>query len=423
MTIISYNTQTPGYQGVAPRIVQMVSTDNLATITAAGYMNKQGQVLEGIGLLPTDELHVLYSYIASTNSGTLVILTPTIASNGTITLVEYVSAGDVLLPVVAGDFATFNGTTGQIKDAGYLPSNAAKTNVVMANGATIVNHIGTFTDVNGTLGEDAATAINGGNIQAGLSGTAGALVSFPAAATNGSLKLAAAANSGGDFSTTISNAASVGQNQTITINDLGTATGKFITSANSAGLQTITSALTVSNTFIGNSVNALQGVLSAGVATGGVVGKVQLFPTTTTTGSLTWQATPNSGNTATIFTTAAYGQASTITYPDPGGTTANGVLAPAALVSGNLVKASGTAGLIVDQGVSMKVVKQAAVAGGAAAQTVTDAACATTSAVIACWNDTSNACSIQKVAAGNGSFVVTSSADPGASHLSYVIYN
>ena len=205
MSIVSYNVLTPGLVGVTPRRVQIVATDNLATVTAAGYLNRQGQVLEGLSLSPTDVIDMIYSYVASTNSGTYEVFLPSIASNGVITLNLWANAGDVLLPVTSGDFAVFNGTSGQIKDAGYLPSNAAKTNVVMANGATIANHIATYTDTAGTVGEDAATAINGGNIQAGLSGTAGKLTSFPSTATTGSLSLLAVANAG-NFANAISNA-------------------------------------------------------------------------------------------------------------------------------------------------------------------------------------------------------------------------
>jgi hypothetical protein len=100
--------------------------------------------------------------------------------------------------------------------------------------------------------------------------------------------------------------------------------------------------------------------------------------------------------------------------------TVNAVTHSGALVAGNLVKAS-AAGVIVDQGFAMKSVAKAAVAGGAAAQTVTDAFCTSGSMVTASWNDTTNAVNIQTVAAGNGSFVVTSSGDPGASHLNYII--
>jgi hypothetical protein len=98
------------------------------------------------------------------------------------------------------------------------------------------------------------------------------------------------------------------------------------------------------------------------------------------------------------------------------------VMSPGSLTSGNLVKLADANGTIADQGVAMKSVAQAAVAGGAAAQTVTDAFCTSAANVICTWNDTTNAVSIQKVVAGNGSFVVTSSGDPGASHLNYVIF-
>lgn len=423
MAILSIIMDLPGEIGMVPRRGKMVTTDSLATITTAGYLNSftlQGQVIE-----PTDILDVVYLYNAQTNTGTYDQFVITM-SNGIITMVPDVSAGNVLLPVVSGDFATFNGTLGQIKDSGYLPSNAAKTTVVMATGAVTANHIATYTDTAGTVGQDAATAINAGNIQAGLSGTAGTVGSFPSAATSGELILAAVTNSSGNFNTTISNAAAVGQSQVISVPDSGATTANFIISK-SGGAQHITAgnlqvdagsfisglsaggfngtiqlfptttangslnltaanaganfASTISNGTMGQatvytlpdpgaaaanfivSKNAatqhittgnLQidaGSLISGLSTGGFVGAVQLFPTTTTTGSLTWQATPNTGNTATVFTTAAYGQASTITYPDPAVAAARGVLAPNALVSGNLISASGTAGLIQDAGI------------------------------------------------------------------------
>ena len=51
-------------------------------------------------------------------------------------------------------------------------------------------------------------------------------------------------------------------------------------------------------------------------------------------------------------TNASHGQATTLTIPDAGAATANAVVAPAALVSGNLVSASGTAGLVQDSTIS-----------------------------------------------------------------------
>lgn len=97
-------------------------------------------------------------------------------------------------------------------------------------------------------------------------------------------------------------------------------------------------------------------------------------------------------------------------------------MSPGSMTTGHLLKTSDANGTLADQGVQMKSVAQAAVAGGAAAQTVTDAFCTTGSCVVASWNDTTNPVEIETVAAGNGSFVVTSTADPGASHLNYVIF-
>lgn len=265
MGIVQAPQVLPGQVGVAGAMKYMVTTDNLSTITTAGYLNNID--LAVFPIAATDVLGVTYSYVASSNSGTFAIFTVTI-SNGVITLVEWSNPGNVLLPVVAGDIAVFNGTSGQIAD-----TSISSTNPVFL-----------------------------GNVQAGASGTAGKVSSYPATAANGSLVLAGVA-AGGNFTTTISNG-TMGQSTVYSMGDIGAATGGIPVS------------------------------------------------------------------------TAPF---------------------------------------------RMKQVAQAAVAGGAAAQTVTDAFCTSAACVVATWNDTTNAVSIQKVVAGNGSFVVTSSGDPGASHINYII--
>jgi len=114
-----------------------------------------------------------------------------------------------------------SGTAGLIADSGI-----AATSVPTFTSPTIANHIAVFTNTTGNLGEDAATAINGGNIQAGLSGTAGTVVSFPATAANGSLRLVAT-NAGGAFNTTISNSA-MAQSTVYSIPDVTAATGQIL---------------------------------------------------------------------------------------------------------------------------------------------------------------------------------------------------
>lgn len=74
-----------GEVGILPGTVKMVSTDNLATITAAGYLNGTGNQLSAVSLAPTDLIECIYSYDNITGSCSYAALKPTI-SNGVITL-------------------------------------------------------------------------------------------------------------------------------------------------------------------------------------------------------------------------------------------------------------------------------------------------------------------------------------------------
>ncbi len=241
MSIVSFNVQTPMLQGIAPRTVQLVSTDSLATITTAGYMNKQGQVLQGENLSPTDIINTIYSYNVATNSGSFAILTPSIASNGTITLIEWANPGNVLLPVVSGDFASFSGTTGEIADLGYLPSNAAKTVVSMVGSAVVANHMALFQDTTGTIDDTAATALNNGPIQSGASGILGGFIAFPTTASKGSFKFVAVDNSA-NHAMQVSNATTVNQDTVVSVPDPGAATANFLLDTGTGTSITVTTA-------------------------------------------------------------------------------------------------------------------------------------------------------------------------------------
>lgn len=301
MSLLNIVRVSVGEVGVRPGSVKMITTDGISAITTAGYLNGVGNQLPTVDLAPSDVIECLYSYNSITDSGILGFFQPSI-SNGVITLNLWENPGNVLLPVVSGDFAVFNGTTGQIKDAGYSASDPLKTKVVMATAATIVGYLAHFTDIAGTIGNTAGAVINPGSIAAGLSGTAGTLASFPGTAANGSLILAAV-NAGGAFNTTISNGA-MAQSTVYTMGDIGASTG---------GIVVATSAI------------------------------------------------------------------------------------------------------------RMKSVAAAAAAGGAAAQSFSDAFCTSGSNVVGNWNTQANAASVLKIVPGNGSFVVTSSADAGVGTFNYII--
>jgi len=133
---------------------------------------------------------------------------------------------------------------------------------------TIPNHIATYINTTGTLSQDASTAINAGTIQAGLSGTPGAFISYPPAPNNGSLQLAAV-NAGGNFQTSIANI-SMGQSTIYTIGDIGSSTGGLVVSTSiitrirlSVALDPGTSStVTVIDPFCTNTSNVIISVVS-----------------------------------------------------------------------------------------------------------------------------------------------------------------
>jgi len=185
MSIIAIEASQTGQIGVLPSYASINTSDTEAQILATGYLNKE--VANGLQFsLPCI---AKVSTIASPGAQPQVGWYQVSRVGTDWSLVPAGSPGDVLLPTIANHIATYTGTTGELSD-------------------------------------DAATAINGGNIQAGLSGTAGFLASFPATVLRGSLRLTAVANTA-DTLVTISNA-SMGQSTVVSIPDPGAATSKFV---------------------------------------------------------------------------------------------------------------------------------------------------------------------------------------------------
>lgn len=152
MTININYADYPGQVGVSPRIVKIVTDSNLATVTSAGWINSA--VAEGFSIQPTDM--ILISYNGGTN-----FFTPAIVS-GVITLSALESLGNVLLPVVAGHLASFNGTTGQIKDSGAALSSAQPF-AVASPGSLTPGQVPLISDANGTISGSGAMLAHEGD--------------------------------------------------------------------------------------------------------------------------------------------------------------------------------------------------------------------------------------------------------------------
>ena len=341
-----------------PSIVRMTTDDAYATMTTAGYL--------------TDEA----ANIAALNSGAF----------------EW-KANDVVLASYTGDARAWFTPSSDYADLDPLADAGEVVLPVTAN------HIAAFTNTEGAIGDDPATAINGGNIQAGLSGTAGYLASFPTTAAQGSLRFTAVDNTG-DTITTVSNAA-MGQASVISIPDPGQATAEFIIS-DSAGTQNITS----------GSLQVDAGNFVAGIDAS--AGYFEAHPATTNSGTFRVQATDSSTDSIVAITNADHGQATTYSIPDVGAATGEVIVKTAALVSGNVVHASGTAGVIVDGGYNMLAATTAAYGGGGTSNAFTATGLLATDVVSCQIRAQTNTASIVSAVPTTDTLTVTFSADPGA---------
>ena len=156
----------------------------------------------------------------------------------------------------------------------------------------------------------------------------------------------------------------------------------------------ITGALTVSGAITSTAGNITSG-------SSGDAGTFIAFPATAANGTMIIAAGNAGGAFNTTITSGTIGQSTVYTVPDIGAATGGVVVSTAA--------------------VRMKSVAGAAAAGGAAAQSFTDAFCTSGSNVVGNWNTQANAVSVLKIVPGNGSFVVTSSGDAGVGTFNYII--
>lgn len=340
MPILSIKTTEIGESGVLPAQVRILTTDTEAAVLTAGYLNHAVQNGFSFPLPCLAEISTKASSTADYQVGWYQITH--VGSNWSVVVAG--NPGDVVLPTVANQ-------------------------LVHATNAT------------GTLSTDAASVVNLGSITAGSSAVAGSLTSFAGTGSTEFLRMAAINNTGGNFSTTLSNTASVGQSQTISIPDAGAATANFIISA-SAGTQTIGTgslALTLGNiTAAAGNIAATLGSVAAGttvtggtgvIATTGNVtasagnlvagatgaaGTVTSFAGTGANEFLRLSAVNNSSGdfSVTVSNAAAVGQSQVISIPDVGAATGQFNVVTGALVSGNLMMASGTAGKLADSGIS-----------------------------------------------------------------------
>ena len=104
----------------------------------------------------------------------------------------------------------------------------AQTVVIPDVGASSADFIMSSTAGSGQFVNSGYFQVNSGNIYIGNGGGAHSLICYPAGASAGYLAVNATNNATGNFTTTLTNATAVAQNQTITIPDCGASTGKVL---------------------------------------------------------------------------------------------------------------------------------------------------------------------------------------------------
>lgn len=126
-----------------PRMIPLHTSENYATITAVGFLNGKDGASQ---LLATD---IIVANYAGLNGLFNVAIN---ASTKLITLSPVVSSGEVVLPVVANNLASFNATDGSIKDSGIVAANTLLTTTDVTDYQNfvsltdiLINSVGTWT--------------------------------------------------------------------------------------------------------------------------------------------------------------------------------------------------------------------------------------------------------------------------------------
>jgi len=150
MGIISITTDVAGQIQVNPRRIKLVTTNDLATITAAGYLNSAN--LQGYQIYPTDFVDCVYNYNSVTNSGTNIVLIPTF-SNGIITLNSTQNVPASSSSATPGTIRALTGAmteTATVMTSGNIVGVRGSVNNVGASGGFIYGAQGKITST-GTL--------------------------------------------------------------------------------------------------------------------------------------------------------------------------------------------------------------------------------------------------------------------------------
>ncbi len=306
-------------------------------------------------------------------------------------------------PSVVNDFAVFSDTAGNIKDKGFLASNAALTHVVMQSGASVLGDLPKYDDITGTLVDSGLTAASLAALLAASGGGGGAPV-------GGSVRSATLAGTYATASTVVTDPAITATSVVI---------ARFVSSANPVTIQTVLPAAgqftVVTDTAPSTGVleyisfTPSAALLTAGVVVGKgsygggsatfVINDVNITAGMVVTTNFESQVTPSKVYTAL----AGAGTITFVTSANPGVC----VIEYAAMLPSDI----SALGLHA---------ANYSYAGGFASIAISDASITANSIVTAEFKSQAGAQLIQKVTPTAGLLTVLASADPGVSVVAYI---
>ena len=134
--------------GIDPSIVRIISSDALATVSASNYILNQAANIIAVNNGQFEWKLTDFVLVHASNGWGLFTIS---ANFHSLNAYAIAPASVIGTPVVVGDFAVFQSTSGNLEDLGYLPSDPAQTNVVMQVGASVTNNLPGYNDANGSL--------------------------------------------------------------------------------------------------------------------------------------------------------------------------------------------------------------------------------------------------------------------------------
>ncbi len=380
MAIEQYNI----YPGLTP--VRVVSTSNIAGTYFNGQNNNgvgatltiaaSSLTVDSVVLVVGDRV-LLHTQTNTNEQGIYIVL-----SIGATVVLQRAADQQSIEQIRAGQFVTVGAGT---VEAGNIFSIVEPLPAILGINALIWN----------------ADPSAGGVAFSGGASTANALAVF--SNTSGDIKAASTTTTLGQAlnitgALGVTGAILATGNITSSAGNLAVTAGTITASGNittSAGNMVVTAGTITAS----GAIQSLTGNLIAGSSTHAA--SLVSFPASAANGTLIISALDAGGAFNTTIRNSAMGQSTVFSIPDVGAAT-------------GFIVANATQGL-------MKSVTAAAAAGGNAAQSFTDTFCTATSTVVGNWNTQTNAASVLKIVPGNGSFVVTSTADAGVGTFGYII--